>query len=266
MKDLELVQAVLAGNKPQLDSLIQSVQAQIYNLAIRFLWNKEDAEDATQEILIKVITNLARFEGKSTLKTWVYRVTSNHLMNLKKTKVEQTVGSFKDFSEDLNYLPEPESYEGADSRLMEREMKTGCTLAMLQCLNRDQREAFILGSALKINSKKAATITDTTPETFRKRLQQARQQIGTFLESNCGVYNPQNKCRCSKRINTAIKQGRIQPDNLAFTNTIDSFNTEMEEMNSMAGIYQNHGSFKVEEDFTQELTNLLKTSKIINYD
>ena len=118
---------------------------------------------------------------------------------------------------------------------------------------------------LQINSKKAATITDTTPETFRKRLQQARQQIGRFLESNCGVYNPQNKCRCSKRINTAIKQGRIQPNNLAFTNTIDSFNSEMEEMNSMAGIYQNHGNIASYQNFRDELLNLLSSSNIINY-
>jgi len=115
---------------------------------------------------------------------------------------------------------------------------------MLQCLNREQRLTFILGSILKINSKIGSEISDTSPENFRKRLEQSRKILANFLNGNCGVYNPSNKCRCSNRINTALTCGRMQKNNLSYANKIETYNEEMEELCSLEGIYQNHGNFQ----------------------
>ena len=78
----QLIIESLNGNKKSLEKLIKSIDGYVYNLSIRFLWNKSDAEDATQEILIKVITNLGKFEEKSKFNTWVYRIAVNYLVNL----------------------------------------------------------------------------------------------------------------------------------------------------------------------------------------
>ena len=176
MEDL-LIKSCLAGNKKSIEKLIKSIEGLIYNLALRFLWTKEDAEDATQEILLKVITNLSKFQGKSKFNTWVYRLATNYLINQKKSTFEKRPITFSQFSEDLNTITEPTSYDLPDRDLLEKEMKTGCTLAMLQCLNRDLRIVFILGSVLKIKSNVACEIIDITPETFRKRLQKARKLL-----------------------------------------------------------------------------------------
>jgi RNA polymerase sigma factor (sigma-70 family) len=265
MTEKELIKSCLEGNKRSLEKLINSIQGLVYNLSLRFLWNRMDAEDATQEILIKIITNLSKYDGRSKFSTWSYRVAINYLINLKQTTLEKTFTSFDIFSADLNSTKELKSYDLPDKDLLEKEMKTGCTLAMLQCLDRDLRISFILGSILKIKSNIASSIVGTTPENFRKRLQLSRKLIGGFLNSHCGVYNPQNACRCTKRINSAISCGRIKQTNLSFADKIETYNEEMEELNSLTGIYQNHGNFKSDTNLIEQVNELIRTKKIINY-
>ena len=133
MKENELIKSSLEGNKRSLEKLIKSVQSSVFNLSLRFLWNRADAEDATQEILIKIITNLSKFKGQSKFTTWVYRIATNYLISLKQTSIEKAFSSFESFSKDLNSMQEFRSYELPDRHLLEKEMKIGCTLAMLQC-------------------------------------------------------------------------------------------------------------------------------------
>ena len=67
----------------------RDLQGDIYGLALRMLWNREDAEDATQEILVRAVTRLAQFDFRSKLKTWVYRIAVNYILDVKKSPVER---------------------------------------------------------------------------------------------------------------------------------------------------------------------------------
>lgn len=263
MDEQELIQKCLQGDKRSLGKLVDSVQTLLFNLSLRFLWNRMDAEDATQEILLKLITNLSKYDGRSKFSTWAYRVATNYLINIRQTEIETVLTSFDIYADDLKNFKAPTEYNLPDKELLEKEMKVSCTLAMLQCLNRDQRLTFILGNILKINSKIGSEITDTTPETFRKRLEQSRNILGDFLNNNCGVYNPSNNCRCGKRINTALACGRMKKTNLNFADKIESYNDEMEELCSLTGIYQNHGTFKSTSDFMAHLHEIIATKRII---
>ncbi len=245
--------------------MLTSIQGLVYNVSLRFLWEREDAEDATQEILIKVITNLGKYSGKSKLSTWVYRVAVNYLLNVRKTKIEKAV-SFDAFARDLGELQAPAEYDLPDRMLMERELKTACTMAMLQCLNRDLRIAFILGSVLKLKSKIAAEVVGISPENFRKRVEKSRKLLRSFLGANCGVYNPANPCRCKKRINTALKCGLIHKRKAHFSGQVEELNEEMEEFHSMEGIYHNHGNIKSDTDIVRQINALLSRKEISNID
>lgn len=264
MNEQELIRKCLEGDKKSLEQLINSVQGLIFNLSLRFLWNRMDAEDATQEILIKIVTNLSKFNGQSKFQTWAYRVATNYLINLKKTKVEDVLTSFDIYADDLKNYKAPLDYNLPDRALLENEMKVSCTLAMLQCLSRELRLTFILGNILKIKSNVGSEITNTTPENFRKRLEQSRKILSSFLNGNCGVYNPANNCRCSNRINTALKCGRIEKTRLNFADKIEFYNAEMEELCSLTGIYQNHGSFKSNADFVKQLNQLISSKQIMH--
>jgi DNA-directed RNA polymerase specialized sigma24 family protein len=62
--------AAIAGDKDALNQLVTAMQGDLYGLSLRMLCNREDAEDATQEILIRLVTRLAQFDFRSKLKTW----------------------------------------------------------------------------------------------------------------------------------------------------------------------------------------------------
>ena len=81
---LGLIGKATAGDKESLETVILSVQDLVFNLSLRMLGTFPDAEDATQDILLKIMTHLSSFKGESAFSTWVFRIATNHLKNYQK--------------------------------------------------------------------------------------------------------------------------------------------------------------------------------------
>lgn len=79
-----LIEKANSGDRDALELVLIEIKDLVYNLSLKILLFPEDAKDATQEILIKVITHLSTFNHKSQFKTWVYRVATNYLLTHKK--------------------------------------------------------------------------------------------------------------------------------------------------------------------------------------
>ena len=219
----EIAQRAITGDREALDALVRAVQPDIYALALRMLWNREDAEDATQEILVRVVTQLSSFDFRSRLKTWTYRVAVNHLLDRKKSAVERMDLNFVRLSEDLaEGLASDGPGENEGSILIE-EVKIGCTLAMLQCLDRPHRLAYILGEILGLPGAEAAEALGVDPSVLRKRLERARDAILAFTRSYCGLVSDDAACRCNRRVTAAVRLGRARPDALEFADRAVSF-------------------------------------------
>src|SRR5260370_13530555 len=84
-----LIEQANAGSQDALEVIIRQIQDRVYNLALRMLLEPADAEDATQEILIKVVTHLSEFRQESAFATWVYRIATNYLLTTRKRRAEQ---------------------------------------------------------------------------------------------------------------------------------------------------------------------------------
>src|SRR5215211_4424191 len=134
------------------------------------LWNREDAEDATQEILVRVVTRLAQFDFRSQLTTWVYRIAVNYILDVKKSPVERMNLTFEAFAADLAEGLSTDGPAAAEQSLLTEEVKIGCTFGMLQCLDRPHRLAYILGEIFELTGPDAAEALSVSPELFRKRL------------------------------------------------------------------------------------------------
>ena len=104
-----LARQALAGDREALDRLVRALQDDIYRLALRMLWNREDAEDATQEILVRIVTRLSQFGFRSQLKTWAYRLSVNYILDLKKSPIERLDLTFQRFADNLIEGIEPAS-------------------------------------------------------------------------------------------------------------------------------------------------------------
>src|SRR5687768_2390152 len=97
----DLARRALDGDRDAVEQLVRLLQGDVYGLALRMLWNREDAEDATQEVLVRVVTRLSQFDFRSGLKTWVYRISVNYILDVKKSPVEKMRLTFEQFADDL---------------------------------------------------------------------------------------------------------------------------------------------------------------------
>ena len=96
-----LARRAVEGDRDAVADLVRELAPLVHAVALRMLWHREDAEDATQEILVRVITRLSQFDFRSRLQTWVYRVATNYLLDVKKSCVEQRLLTFASFGDDL---------------------------------------------------------------------------------------------------------------------------------------------------------------------
>jgi len=201
--DQELVTHVRNGKREALETLITRHQRWIYNIVLRMVYHPQDAEDVTQEILIKLMTRLSTFEGRSSFRTWLYRIVVNHVLNMKRRRVEEANWSFAKYGDGLNSapdeeLPDPKSVP-ADLRMLVDEARVGCTSGMLLCLDRQQRLIYILGEISGVSDSVGAELLEISRDNFRQKLSRARRDLHNFMQNQCGLINKANPCRCAKK-------------------------------------------------------------------
>lgn len=77
----ELLAKIAQGSEPALEELYVRFKSRVYNTALSYLQNAEEAEEVTQDVFVKVFRSAARFEGKSSVRTWIYRITINQSLD-----------------------------------------------------------------------------------------------------------------------------------------------------------------------------------------
>lgn len=223
MKDgLEhLVEEAKAGDRIALEDVLRGIQDAVHHLAMRILVNPDDALDATQEILISVVTKLSTFEGKSAFKTWVYRVAVNYLLNAKKVRDRDAGLTFEAFQADLHEGLVIDPSPSSEDELLLSEMRISCTMAMLLCLDLKHRLAYVLGDILEFDHNQAAEVLGITKANFRQRLSRARNEVIAFTSNHCGIASETASCSCPGRLPAAVKLGRIQKNNIVYASQSD---------------------------------------------
>ncbi|WP_188112250.1 RNA polymerase sigma factor [Aquimarina sp. RZ0] len=216
-----------------MENIIKKHQDWIYNIALTFVGDKDEAADLTQEVLIKIITKLDSFKQKSTFRTWVHRIIKNHFLNMKRGKYETNATTFEQFGQGLDQLPNESlsdySYEVED-KLLVKEAKISCMKGMLLCLDREQRMIYIIGELFEFTDIIGSEIMKITKENFRVKLYRAKKQLYNFMDNKCGLINKNNPCRCARKTAGFIKMGFVDPVNLHFQkDTITSINKVIDE-------------------------------------
>jgi RNA polymerase sigma factor (sigma-70 family) len=220
-KDTEikaLVDRAVKGDREALEGVVVSVQDDLYNLAMRMLGGRAEAEDATQEVLVQIVTHLAQWRGDASFRTWCWRIAVRHLMRSKKSKDEE-VASFEMIEQLIEMGNTPRALPAlgeAELSVLEAELRIACTQGMLSSLDRDQRVSWILAEVFELDSNQAADVLDVDAATHRKRVSRARERLGKWMHQHCGLVNQNNPCRCRRQIPVAIELGGIDPQNIQF--------------------------------------------------
>lgn len=270
--DESLVALAQQGDMAALDVLVRRHQAWVFNLALRMVWRRTVAEDATQEILIKAVTHLGSFAGRSQFRTWLHRIAVNHLLNVRKSEMEEKAMTFTDMGASLDAvmeedLPDEKTLPVTQSMILE-EARLGCITAMLMCLDRRQRLAFILGEVMGEESETAAAALDVTPANFRQLLSRARHDLYQFMNQKCGLVNQSNPCRCARKATGFMRHGWLDPADLQFTKDRESSvqKAAPEHLRELEGLDREHAALYRElptlagPDIASRLRELLEKS------
>ncbi len=197
------------GDAKALEELVRSVQDRVHKLAIRMLADPVAAQDATQEILIRIVTKLSTYREESRFETWAYRVATNYLLTARKVIARDPGLSFRMFSDDLLDGLADENCRVPEDHVMLNELRLRCTMAMLLCLDREHRAAYVLGDILELEHGEAAEVLNISPANFRKRLSRARSDVHGFTANTCGLATKTAPCGCRRRLPAALRMGRI---------------------------------------------------------
>ncbi len=265
--DVEKIEVIVGraneGDKVALEKVVYSIKDYVYNLSLKMLLHPEDAQDATQEILIKVITHLSTFSFKSKFTTWVYRLASNYLLTQKGKKSRNFISSFSEYEvlidtgqSDLVLTARNEG----ELRLLEEEVKVSCTQGLLLCLNPEDRLVYILSEILEFNSMEGGEILEISSENFRKKLSRSRVKIRNFLTRKCGLVDSSNACRCSKKVDFLVNSQIIDPKKYKFAGLRErslDLMKKIDEVDKSVAIYRSVPSSSAPETVVESIRAIL---------
>ncbi len=221
--DAELVSRARSGDRQALERLLVGHQPWIFNIAMRMLWRRADAEDATQDILIKVLKALPGYRGESSFRTWLYRIAVNHIMDMRQQDWA-IAAPRRSFAERTRMLADVPDADWPDPRtvpvpleILVEEAKVGCTMGVLLCLDGRQRLVFILAEILGATDDIGAEIVGVSPANFRQILSRTRRDLYQYLNGSCSLVNPAAECKCARKARGFLAQGYLDPERLVFT-------------------------------------------------
>jgi RNA polymerase sigma-70 factor (ECF subfamily) len=185
-----LLARLKAGDERALGDLADEYGTKIYQLAFRYLRNKEDAEEVTQDVLFKVYRKVDAFRGDAALSSWIYRITFNTAMSRLRTgrlaKQTETAAQTSDADSGMLERPQPEPPDWstlADDQVMRGEMREKL-VAALRHLPTVYRVPVLLRDINGLSTEEASAILRVKPQTLKSRLHRGRlilrKHLGEF--------------------------------------------------------------------------------------
>jgi len=215
--DQALVAQAVEGDRGALEALVTRHQPWIYNLAVRMVMVPQDAEDVTQEVLVKVLTKLGSYDPeKGAFRTWLYRIVTNHALNMKTRGYEAHISDFDSYYSFVETVPDLEPDCSPESALIEEDLKIGCVMGTLLCLERQARLVLILSMAFGATDKIGSEVLGISKVAYRKTLSRAREKLQQYMGGNCSLVNPEAPCHCRKKVKTFMDSGAYTADRLNF--------------------------------------------------
>jgi RNA polymerase sigma factor (sigma-70 family) len=175
LNDQELMAIVQSGDFAPASEIYDRYSGRIYNFAFRFLKNSEAAEDATQEVFVKMLKHANQFHGDAKLSTWLFSITANWCRDYLRKADNKT----KESDDVLLTLPTPS--ELAPDRNLERRQSEQRVRRALESLTPEQREAILLSRYQGLSYAEIAQIAGCSEGAVKTRVFRAMETLKKTL-------------------------------------------------------------------------------------
>ena len=181
MREASLLERHRQGDALAFRELYQEFEAMVYNLALRMSGDPADAEDIAQETFIRAYRHLGKFKGKSSLKTWVFRIA----LNCSNTRLRRRARRLSRRVDDSERELERAADEGRspEERALATDLSAGVRVA-LDLLPVHYREAVLLRDFEELNYSEIAEVLGVRIGTVRSRIARGREQLRKRLEGS----------------------------------------------------------------------------------
>lgn len=184
MDENKLVNKAVKGDNSAFEALMEKHMGIIYNIALRMAANQDDAEDMTQEIMIKIFRSLGSFKGNSKFSTWIYRVAVNTCLDeLKKKKNKKHLSLDAEISgDDGENQIEIKDDSPSPEKLAEQNELRDMVAAAVKLLSDEHRAVIVLRDIRGMSYSEIAGILGCSDGTVKSRISRARAQLKMILE------------------------------------------------------------------------------------
>lgn len=176
------IERVLKGDANAFEHLVHAYEKTVYNLALRTLGNREDAEDVTQEAFLKAYRSLDSFRGDSKFSVWLYRIVSNLCLDLLRSRQRKPTQSLtvEDDDGETGELEISDDHFSPE-RLLDRKLTRESVQRGLAALPDDARQILLLRELQGMSYEEIAQALDLEPGTVKSRIFRARKKLCAFL-------------------------------------------------------------------------------------
>lgn len=168
--------------------LVDAHKTRVFNTAISFVQNREDAEDLAQEVFIEVYNSLEKFKGQSSISTWIYRITVNKsLDHLRRKNRKKRFGFMTSlFHKESGEVNMDAGHFEHPGILLEKKEKAKLLFNVINELSENQRTAFILYHIEELSQKEIGEVMNLSSKAVESLIARARANLKVKLE---GIYN-----------------------------------------------------------------------------
>jgi len=179
----KLIQAIKSGDAGAFEELFRLFKDRVFNTALGYMQNREDAEEITQDVFVEVYRSIKKFNGKSSIGTWIYRITVNKSLDRikhrkRKKRFALITSLFDTESGELIHQPVEFNHPGVEAESKER------TKYLFDAINRlpeNQKTAFILTEIEGLSHAEAGEVMNRTTKAIESLLRRAKEGLRIIL-------------------------------------------------------------------------------------
>lgn len=182
MDEAEIIALAKKGDHKAQSLLVNRYSSRVYNLALRILHNREEAEDVLQDTFLTVIKKLDMFDGRSSLFTWIYRIATNSaLMTLRKKKIRRNNIKSNDFDPEQQQIENLIDWSQDPTMSLDNDEIREHIENAMNTLKEKYRTVFILRDIEGLSTRETSKVLDITEENVKIRLLRARHTLRAYL-------------------------------------------------------------------------------------